>query len=263
MKQIILMSVAVCALFALVSFKGEEITVDKSVKTIVAENRESLVLVRYTIGNMADDSGFAASQVTLLGVVLTPDGLIACPHSMLFMQGFMDQFSIKYEVVLCDNDEPFRANAVKIDTDWAIMFIRIEDDVEGLKPLDLSKASTPEIGDTIHLVGRKIMDFGYADEVFTREINSVIDAPVRAYCTGFIPSDYLYPAFTRDGRLAGFTATYQGMHKFIIPADSFRALVKKVMESGVRDDLEQKKMELLRRLTGSAAGRAGSEEEED
>lgn len=217
-----------CAVVVAIALWGTAATADKlaeSGRKIVAENRESVVIVRlvieesFSFGGMAEKSE-SVSETT--GTIIGEDGLTVAsltatnPTSMIEdmlgsmsvpgMQMTVDS-NLKDVKILLDNGEEISADVVLRDRDLDLIFVRPKSiPPGGYQSISLTAGAVAEQFDQVVLLSRlgKVANRVLSGS-FPR-VKAVMQKPRKLYViSGMDAGAFGEPAFTLDGSFIGMT----------------------------------------------------------
>ncbi|MEE9297216.1 MAG: serine protease [Phycisphaerae bacterium] len=189
---------------------------DPDFKKIIDRHAPSIVTVKFVLkmqfGMMPDNE----SESEIPGVMIDPKGLVLCANSQLagpmgmlkrFMPPGMQMTSEPKDlkVIIGADDEEYDAKIVARDSDLDLAWIQIEDAPDKkFAAADLSKASTPVLGEKLYCVRRLGKLYNRAPAVRVGRVCGVTESPRELYVSNTELSYSLgLPVFQPSGELAG------------------------------------------------------------
>lgn len=210
------MTLAVMAMFcAVATLRAGD---GEAIRKVVEEKTPALVTVKFMLKVNFPGSDGQESEVETLGVVISEDGLILCGNAMLGgIVGIMNNMTgggggqdismvpSDFKVLIGDDTEGIEAKLLARDSDLDIAWVKIKELGEKkLAFVDMEKASTPQVGDSLLVLERKSKLFDRVVSFIEMRASSTTKKPRNLILLeGQGPSGS--PVFTFDGAFAGFT----------------------------------------------------------
>jgi len=177
--------------------------------SIVADRAPAMALIKFII---TFDAGGQSQDVEgeAMALMIDPKGLLVMSGAEIGQRKGMSANPKEIKVCIGDDTEGVLAKLIGRDSDLDLAWLRIEKPADkGYSALDLSKAATPKLGDTLVGLDKMGKYFDHAAVAFTTMVGGVTKKPRTLY----IPSpgggmEMMFvgiPFFTTGGELVGMS----------------------------------------------------------
>ena len=222
---------------------------------LLDDNSSAIVTVKFVL-KIKSSWGENESEQEVSGVVIGADGLVMCANSHLTGGAWLQRSGgtatpSDVKVLIGDDTEGKNAKVIARDTELDLAWLRIEDLGDKKLPvIDMGKAASPKIGDTLYTVSRLAKYFDRLAVVREARVGGITTKPRKLYVPSSGGGALGLPVFDAEGHVVGVTITltpdaeemeasgFVGGSMLILPIEEVTKATKRALDS-TRDEEDQ------------------------
>ena len=193
MRHTNLAALGACGALLVMSPGTAPFAAPESVREIFQTYRENVVGITYTLRPLEKPTGGEGARIedATCGVIVDPNGLIITSADPFPDPGGDPRTTlapVEFKVRV-NGGRPLDAEAVGMDRELNLAFLRIKNPPLGLRAIKFADKRRLAVGDEVHVIGVMSRNYDYAPIIYSGLVNALIERPRRMYSLDILIQD--------------------------------------------------------------------------